>query len=152
MASSSRRVVPPTLHGDETGLVKQVEYDTEGTGKAVGTFGVQSREHAVDKLCVLGERQVAIGLRNGEVRAWNGTDIQPLAKAVDGQRIRGLCGFQDRLVSCGQNVRFRTRNPTGYNRANVFIAGDRVKLKSECGLRVNSVETSKSIQRSTVGC
>lgn len=103
------RAVPWTLHGDETGLVKETHFDGEnGAGKTEAVFGTQSRELGVDRFCVFGERDVAIATKSTSCRIWDGQQITDLVPSLNqGSRIRGLLATEekDRLVSCSEDVR-----------------------------------------------
>jgi len=105
----SRRI-PPTLHGDETGLFKQVEYGTEGVGKVTKSFGAQNRELGVDRVCKFGDDNVALGLRNSSVSYWDGNGIAYVVQAVEGKRIQALCNFSGKLVCCSESGKVEIRN------------------------------------------
>jgi hypothetical protein len=108
---------PPTLSGDETGLVKEIHYPisieegsaTVGMGKPKAIFGSQNRELGIEKLCLFEENQVAVAAKNSSVRLWDGARLKPVVQTVGGGRIKILAGSGNRLVTCGQDVSFGVR-------------------------------------------
>ena len=100
-----------TLHGDETGLLKLVEFDEEEkSGKVVSVYGSQSREAGIDRMLVLGEEEVLLATANGGVSVWDGHSVTPTPiQGFTGGRIRSLLAsaeLSDRVVVCGEKVSF----------------------------------------------
>ena len=100
-----------TLHGDETGLLKQVEFDeSEKNGKVSSVFGSQSRDNGIDRILVWGENEVLLSTANSGISVWNGESITPTGiQHFSGGRIRSLLAEptqSDRLVLCGSEVSY----------------------------------------------
>jgi len=136
--------VPPTLHGDETGLIKEVAYGEDGVGKVKTVFGIQKRELGVEKLCVFGVNNVAVATRSSSLLLWDGTNLKSVVQSVGGGRIRGIGGFEDRLVTCGETVSsFSPSQKMQLTNQLLFVA--RARLRFDRGLLVNSLQVFKWI-------
>ena len=96
--------VPSSLVGDETGLIKIVQYK-DGIGQIVSKYGTQNRELGIERLTALGEDNVLMATRNSTIRLWNGTDnLENVIEKIEGGRIKSLNYFNENIVICTENV------------------------------------------------
>jgi hypothetical protein len=70
-------MIPWTLHGDETGLLKEVRYKGE-VGVTERVWGSQDKDLGIEKMCYFkneSSKNMFLGLMDNSIHYWNGESV-----------------------------------------------------------------------------